>query len=56
MCIASSSYSTTNNREELKAILNILEKFGSPDKPVPTVYSDSSYAVNNYNNWMFNWA
>ena len=47
---------TTNNREELKAILNILEKFGSPDKPVPTVYSDSSYAVNTYNNWMFSWA
>ena len=25
MCVASSSNSTTNNREELKAILNILE-------------------------------
>lgn len=56
MCAASSSYSTTNNREELKSILHILEKFGSPDKPVPTVYSDSSYAVNTYNNWMFSWA
>ena len=52
MCAASSSYSTTNNREELKSILHILEKFGSPDKPVPTVYSDSSYAVNTYNNWI----
>ena len=55
-CTASSSHSTTNNREELKAILHILKTFGAPDKPVPTVYSDSSYCVNTYNNWMFNWA
>lgn len=53
-CTSDSSDSTTNNREELKAILYILKTFGGTN--TPTVYSDSSYCVNTYNNWMFNWA
>ena len=55
------SENTTNNREELKAILytmlnygntNMFEGWGAP----PVVYSDSSYCVNTFNEWMFNWA
>lgn len=55
-CWVSYSDSTTNNREELKAILFVLKHFGNPEKPVPTVYSDSGYAVNTYTKWMYNWA
>jgi ribonuclease HI len=59
------SNNTTNNREELKAILyamlkhgcrdNILEDRGKSFTP-PIVYSDSAYAVNTLTNWMFGWA
>lgn len=49
---------TTNNREELKAILWTFLRFGvkSPDASIPTVYSDSAYCVNTFTNWMFSWA
>ena len=36
---------TTNNREELKAILHVMRHFGMEDE-VPIVYSDSAYSVN----------
>ena len=61
---ASGSQETTNNREELKAILHVFTKFGldiknqrvlSPEE-YPIVYSDSRYAVNTLTEWMFNWA
>ena len=45
---------TTNNREELRAILYTLIKYGKNEHP--TVYSDSAYAVNTYNTWMWGWA
>ena len=56
---------TTNNREELKAILysflnygvninNPLLGFNNYD--IPIVYSDSNYCVQTFNEWMFNWA
>ena len=45
---------TTNNREELRAILYTLIKYGKNEKP--TVYSDSAYAVNTFNTWMWDWA
>ena len=45
---------TTNNREELKAILWAFLKYGSKDK-ILTVYSDSAYCVNTLTNWMFSW-
>ena len=45
---------TTNNREELKAILFAMLRYGKSDCPI--VYSDSAYAVNTFTNWMFNWA
>ena len=57
------SENTTNNKEELKAILYVMKHFGSPPQNEghwprlePIVYSDSAYAVNTYNDWMFKWA
>ena len=57
------SENTTNNREELKAILYAMLKHGvntnkyefSQIEP-PIVYSDSAYCVNTFNDWMFRWA
>jgi ribonuclease HI len=50
---------TTNNREELKAILYAMltysitnDDWGMP----PVVYSDSNYCVQTFNEWMFGWA
>ena len=45
---------TTNNREELKAILWAFLKYGTNTTP-PTVYSDSAYSVNTLTSWMFSW-
>ena len=50
------SNNTTNNREELKAILYVMLNHGSKSDDIPVVYSDSSYCVNTFNQWMFNWA
>lgn len=49
---------TTNNEMELKAILYAMLKYGKNKEEflVPVVYSDSSYSVNVYNDWMFKWA
>ena len=43
---------TSNNKEELKAILYVMLTEG---RNHPVVYSDSSYAVNSLNTWMFDW-
>ena len=54
------SADTTNNREELKAILyaflNHGVKLNDWNMDVPIVYSDSNYCVQTFNDWMFNWA
>lgn len=54
------SADTTNNREELKAILyaflNHGVKLNDWNINVPIVYSDSNYCVQTFNDWMFNWA
>jgi ribonuclease HI len=47
---------TTNNREELKAILYSLLKFGYNTSEPVIVYSDSAYCVNTFNDWMYSWA
>ena len=56
---------TTNNREELKAILYSFLNYGvNINNPllgfdtveIPIVYSDSNYCVQTFNEWMFNWA
>lgn len=44
----------TNNEMEIKAILYTMLNFGSKSNP-PIVYSDSSYCVNIFNDWMFTW-
>ena len=52
------SSKTTNNREELKAILYALKTYGANafNIDIPIVYSDSAYAINTYNDWMWRWA
>ena len=47
---------TTNNREELKAILHVFELAAADQNNQYIIYSDSSYAVNIINNWIFTWA
>lgn len=54
---------TTNNREEIKAILYSFLNYGvniynnnSFNIEVPVVYSDSNYCVQTFNDWMFGWA
>ena len=46
---------TTNNQEELKAILYVLLRHGK-DNIVPTIYSDSAYCINSLTNWIYGWA
>ena len=46
---------TTNNREEIKAILYALLRYGKMDEEV-IVYSDSNYCVQTFNTWMYGWA
>lgn len=47
---------TTNNREELKAILTVFELAAADPDNTYIIYSDSSYAVNIINDWIFTWA
>ena len=49
------NHNTTNNREELRAILYALIKYGKQTTP-PIVYSDSAYCVNTFTQWMWSWA
>ena len=43
---------TTNNICEMKAILYAIIKYG---KACPTIYSDSAYAINSFENWRHSW-
>ena len=45
---------TTNNAEEMKAILYAACQ-GVLAKENVLIYSDSSYAINTFSNWMYNW-
>ena len=45
----------TNNQMELLALLIVLKLYGKQND-IPIVYTDSSYALNTYTNWMFGWA
>ena len=48
---------TTNNREELKALIHALRLSQSTFKEeVCVIYSDSAYVVNMCNEWIRNWA
>lgn len=50
------STDTTNNREELKAIIAVLKNITTiKGKYEFIIYSDSAYAVNTCNTWIWNW-
>lgn len=46
---------TTNNEQEMKAILYAVLFAAKVDKSA-LIYSDSSYAINTFSNWMYRWA
>ena len=46
---------TTNNRMEMAAILWAKNAYGSFFINVPIVYTDSSYALNSFTNWIKGW-
>lgn len=46
---------TTNNREELKAILHVLKHMYCAAIEI-TIFSDSAYCVNMLNKWIWDWA
>lgn len=46
---------TTNNREEMKAIIWAYENYGTDDFTCPIVFSDSMYCVNTFTNWIHGW-
>ena len=48
---------TTNNREEMKAILHVFKLVDfSKVKDTVIIYSDSAYCVNMINDWIWKWA
>ena len=52
--VSERSPQTTNNKEEMKAILWALDNYGK-EAPLSIVWSDSAYCVNTFNTWMWNW-
>lgn len=46
---------TTNNRMEMSAILWAKECYGSAWINTPTIYTDSSYALNSFTTWIKSW-
>lgn len=53
---SSATEDTTNNREELKAIIHVMKLAAADPSCEYLVYSDSAYAVNMINDWIWNWA
>lgn len=47
---------TTNNREEMKAVLHVMEMADKDSENQYLIYSDSAYVVNMCNNWIWTWA
>lgn len=45
---------TTNNAEEMKAILYAACRAAQAGEPA-LIYSDSTYAINTFSNWMYSW-
>lgn len=55
--LGGSSPDTTNNRMEIEAIICAYKNYGTLSRTnQPIVYSDSSYCVNTFTNWIFRWA
>jgi ribonuclease HI len=56
-CEYDTENNTTNNRQELKALLyclNHADEFYPDEKCI--IYSDSAYVVNTFNTWIHSWA
>jgi len=53
MVVSGGENNTTNNRMELKAVIEALKALKSPCEI--TVYSDSTYVVKGINEWLENW-
>ena len=51
-----STENTTNNREELKAILHVFELADKNPNLYYIIMSDSAYCVNTINDWIFKWS
>lgn len=47
---------TTNNREEMKAMLHVFQYVENEGNPLTFIYSDSAYVVNMCTDWIFTWA
>ena len=47
---------TTNNREEMKAVIYVLKDAIDHPEYEYKIYSDSAYVVNMCNEWIWNWA
>ena len=47
---------TTNNREEMKAILYVFKEVAHIKDDIIIIYSDSAYCVNMLNDWIWKWA
>ena len=47
---------TTNNREEMKAVIHVLEMAANDSENEYIIYSDSAYVVNMCNDWIWKWA
>ena len=47
---------TTNNRMEMQAIICALKMSAENTDHLLIIKSDSAYAVNTFNSWMYNWA
>lgn len=47
---------TTNNRQELKAILYVMNIAKDNPENIYIIHSDSAYAINSITSWMDNWA
>lgn len=48
-------YNTTNNRQEITAVLNALQYCLDHKITLFTIFSDSQYVVNGFNTWMHGW-
>ena len=46
---------TTNNIQELKAVLYAIYRYGNKST-IPIVYTDSSYVHQTFTKWMYGWA
>lgn len=46
---------TTNNKEEMKAIIWAMENYGKDSLGMPIVYTDSNYSLNTFTKWMWAW-